>query len=154
ALAENLRYPNLLAGGRLDVAPDLTSVENGTGDRLLAFQADASRPLAASTRLDMGYRLNLRRYENAQDVERFVADAGAPPAAEEGHRYEYDEDSHAVYANLDQRWGRMGVQGGLRYERVSGVSTAPSLIPEFSVTHDDVFPSVNVSYDFGEGRQV
>jgi hypothetical protein len=151
--SENLRFPRNLDGERLDVDPDLTRIGSDTDDGVWSLQADLSKPLASATRLDIGFRGSVRTHRARQDVDLFTP--GDPSAdVNAADRYRYTEDAQAAYFTLDQRLGPLGVQAGLRAERVDGVVRSDLLSEDVSFRHDGLFPSANLAYDFGSGRQL
>jgi hypothetical protein len=152
ASTRNAHRPLTLDGGGTDVAPGMTSVGSASDDALWAFQADLSKPIAAATRIEVGYRGNFRGNENRQEGEVYVPDSGSTTTFLD--RFRYTEDSHATYVNLDHRIGKLSLQAGLRAEQVDGRVVASNLNEPIVTEHRGFFPSANLSYDLGGGRQL
>lgn len=150
---DTARNPFTLTGDPLDVAPDLTRIDASTDESLWAFQVDVQRPLADATRLDFGYRANFRTHSQRQEAGLYP-EGGDAAEWERYERFRYEENSHAGYANLDQRLGRLGFQVGLRAERVAGTNTATPLTGPISRSELELFPSANLAYDLQNGRQI
>lgn len=149
---ENLRHPRSLDGNPLPVQPDLTRVGVDSDDGTWAVQADLSKPAGSVTRIDVGYRANLRLNKNLQDLTLLTFGPGTT-ADFRDHGFRFSEDSHAAYLTLNHRLGRLGIQAGLRAERVDGLISASSIPEDVALRHDGFFPSANLAWDFGGGRQ-
>jgi hypothetical protein len=65
----NLHFAQALNGDRLGEDPGLTRLDTSFGESLWSAQADLSKPLGGATRIDIGYRVNLRENDNSQDGE-------------------------------------------------------------------------------------
>jgi hypothetical protein len=135
------------------VDPDLTRIGTDNDDGFWSLQADLSKPLASATRVDIGFRGSIRTYRALQEVT--LVTAGDPAAEmDEADRFRYTEDTQAAYFTLDQRLGPLGVQAGLRAERLDGVVRSDLLSEDVSFRQEGLFPSANLAYDFGSGRQL
>lgn len=150
---DSRRTPYSLDDEEITFAPDLTRVRSDDDDDSWSFQLDVARPIAARTRLDVGYRGNFRRAGNDLDVD-FETAGETPEIIRELGRFRYDEDYHAAYASLDHGIGRFALQAGLRTERVTGKNRATPLPAAISTEDSRLLPSANVAYQLGEGRQL
>lgn len=149
----NWRFPFTPEGEPIAVDPDLTGISAISQGDTWAIQMDLMRPLSSATRFDIGYRGNFRINQNRQDVDYFVAGVPSQDRDENG-LFHYDEDSNAAYVNVDNRLGSLGIQAGLRLEQVTGYNTSSLLAAPLRATESGLFPSANVAYDFGSGRQL
>ena len=133
-------------------ADDPVGVTNNDGyhdDDVLSFQADVSRPLGESAKVDVGYRVNLR---DNQDEQRLFE------SADEGPRSEHDlfrhlEDFHAAYVTLERRFGKVTGQAGLRGELARTTVEIPTAGDEFDNDYSQLYPSLNLAYEHGGGKQ-
>jgi len=150
---DSRRTPFSLTGEDIGAAPDLTLVRSDDDDDSWSFQVDVARPLAARTRVDFGYRGNLRSAGNDLGVE-FRTEEGEAEIVRQDGRFRYAEDYHAAYLTLDQGVGNLAMQAGLRAERVDGESRASTLTVPIATEDNRILPSANLAYQFGQGRQL
>ena len=117
-----------------------------------SFQADLSRPIGAASKIDLGYRANFRDNED----ENFLVETpfGLAPAFDEHVLFEHVENFHAAYVNLERRFGKVTAQGGLRGELADTRVEIPTEGDRYDNDYDQLYPSANVSYDHGGGKQL
>jgi hypothetical protein len=148
----NYHFAQTLDGDRLAGEPGLTHLDTSPEESLWSAQADLSKPLGATTRIDIGYRTNFRTNEYSEDGDIFTPSTTASNTFDD--RFHYTEDSHAGYVNVEHRIANMAIQGGLRAERLNGRVTTNIFENAIDTRHSGFFPSANVAYDFGGGKQL
>jgi ferric enterobactin receptor len=126
--------------------------ENNRTDALtyqLTAQADYTRPLAARTKLETGYKGNARWLDRDYTVVKDPLGSGDWARSELSNAFEFDEQVHAIYGVLTQGAGRFELQGGLRAE----YADRDFALADESFPHDytSFFPSAIVSYTPREG---
>ena len=141
----------------------LTYVPAGTGDQTAqqagasgyherSLQVDDTHPLGSLGKLELGYRGSERRTTNASDL-RFFAN-GVPVATplSNASDYAHREVFHSGYATVGSTFGRLSLQGGARAEFAHTTFDVRSTGQLFDHDYRSLFPSANVAWDFGKGR--
>lgn len=110
-----------------------------------SLQADYTRPLPRGAKLEAGYRAEWRGMDESQ--------AGSTLAPGVENEISHRETFHSAYLTLGGALGSWSAQAGLRGETAD---TELELLAgeTFSNDYASLFPSANLAYDFGEGRQL
>jgi len=139
---ESYSETRLAGGGELDTPQ---RVRTDGDERGVSLQADYTRPLGALT-LDAGYLGEVERQdatlfsESADATGAFVPDVGLNNA------FVFDESVHAVYAQASGRWGRWGLQAGLRGEVARTSFDLTTTGEAFRTDYESLFPSAFLAY--------
>ena len=145
---------NTLVPGTGEFVSDLLTGENDGyhDDGNWSFQADLSRPIGALSKFDLGYRANFR---DNQD-ENFLVETpfGFAPSRDEHVLFEHVEAFHAAYVNLERRFGKVTAQGGLRGEIADTRVEIPTEGDRYDNDYNQLYPSANLAYDHGGGKQL
>jgi outer membrane receptor protein involved in Fe transport len=120
----------------------------------LRFDLDYTRPWGDDGQIEIGYRAQL----DDRDTDRVYrvsldGETGAPESSEL-RGYGFGEDFHSAYLTLIRSAGPVGIQVGLRSERVDSRLDVPQIDERVENTYTGIFPSANLSYSLGEGREV
>ncbi|HEX2093265.1 MAG TPA: outer membrane beta-barrel family protein, partial [Longimicrobiaceae bacterium] len=86
-------------------------------------------------------------------VDVFSPAGATSPARTTRSAYEYREDFHSVYLTLGRKLGALGLQAGVRAEHAGTSFRLPDTGESFDNEYTSLFPSANLTYDFGQGRQ-
>ncbi|HEX7241854.1 MAG TPA: TonB-dependent receptor, partial [Longimicrobiaceae bacterium] len=148
-----LRHALGLDGDPLDAPAELTVNESEDLSGDLTLQADYTRPLGKNGKVEAGYRGTLRDTEDDDRLSVFPSESAPVPAWRTGSGYLYEEDFHSLYVTLGHRLGKLGVQAGVRAEQADTRFELRPTGERFDNDYGSVFPSANLSYDFGGGRQ-
>ena len=137
---------------RLDLPAEVVDNDGYHDDDVLSFQTDLSRPLGEASKVDVGYRANLR---DNQDEQRLFQDDAANGIVERSEHdlFRHLEDFHAGYVTLERRFGRVTAQAGLRGEIARTTVDIPTAGEQFDNDYRELYPSLNVAYDHGGGKQ-
>ncbi len=127
---------------------DLTIERGDDADRELSARLDYTRPWGEHGQLEIGARSELQTTDDERLLE--LVDDDASSRTETG--FQHRERFNSVYATVTRRFGAFGAQVGLRAERADTRFTLPSG-ESFENDYGSLFPSANVSWDFGEGAQ-
>jgi hypothetical protein len=135
------------------VPADLTVEDSDNRDRQLGLDADYARPWGEDGRVEVGYRGRLERQENDRLLRDFAGLAAGEPVATERDGFAHDEMFNSLYLTLLRGIGDFGVQLGVRAERADTRLELPTG-ESFENDYVSLFPSGNISYEIGEGRQL
>jgi len=145
----------IVAGGASAEGPSELMLEDRDAENTDTYlQADYVRPLGAEGKLDVGVRVSRRRHGEDALVRVFEAPDAADPREATRTGFRYDETFRSVYATADRRFGKLGVQLGVRAELASTDFTVARTGERFVNDYNSIFPSANISYDFGGGRSI
>jgi outer membrane receptor protein involved in Fe transport len=118
------------------------------------LKAEYRRPLPGDAKLTAGYQLQHddNAFDNL-DLRGMSQDLATPDPALTDH-FRYDQVINSVYGTYQRPIGDLTVLAGLRVEAVR--RTTDQLVLGRSDTYDEVraYPSLHLSYDLGEGRQL
>lgn len=113
-----------------------------------SLELDYTRPLAGLT-LETGYQAEARTQTSEQLF--LAAGADGPLQPESTSRFDFDDQTHALYAQLTVPLADFWtVKGGLRAERTWRTFALPERNEAFDETYSSLFPSVFLTYDRNE----
>jgi outer membrane cobalamin receptor len=134
--------------------PELTLTDRQEDNSETTVSGNYVQPLGELASIETGYQGTRRTTENDQLMSVFApADASAPIASTPSS-FDYTEQFHAFYLTANQRWGKLALQAGVRAELAETVLGLRLTGDEYANDYRSVFPSGNISYDFGGGRQL
>jgi iron complex outermembrane recepter protein len=119
------------------------------------LQADYEKKLSNNARIDFGAKATLRRFVRDQQLLEGDA-AGAPllanPLATD--TFQFVEDVWAGYLNYRNKWGKIGVQAGLRAEATFTQGTPTSWDSTIINNYLNWFPSLYLDYKIKENSSI
>jgi ferric enterobactin receptor len=120
----------------------------------LLLQADYVHPFGKEGKIEAGFRSSFRKINNDYTVEEQNNAGEWELLTRFSNDFDYDENIHAVYGTIGNKFGRISLQGGLRAE-LSDIRTA---LRETNEVNDrsylNLFPSVFVGYEFPADQTV
>lgn len=128
---------------------DVTFELDDDDDRELSGRVDYTRPWGEEGQIEIGYRSELQTNNNQRALE--LIDDGVATLLDTG--FEHREVFNSLYGTLTRRFGSFGAQIGLRAERADTRFQLPAG-ETFENDYASLFPSGNISYEIGEGKQV
>jgi hypothetical protein len=135
------------------IPAELTLEDEEELEREVSLDVDYSRPLGEVTELEVGFQAELQDNDNDRLI-RLIDDSTALPAGRLTDRgFDEREITTAAYATIQRAFGELGVQVGLRAERVDAALGVPTG-ETFGRDYVDLFPSLNLSYRVGERGRV
>jgi outer membrane receptor for ferrienterochelin and colicin len=134
---------------------DQTLLQRGSnGYHERSVQIDDTHPVGKNAKLELGYRGARRVTTNSSELE-FFADGGPLVTPLSGiSDYEHRERFHSGYFTLGSTFGHLSLQGGARGEAAVTKFDVRSSGHHFDNDYRSLFPSANVAWDFGRGRNV
>ena len=131
---------------------DLTEEEERQRDRELRFGVDYVRPLGDSGRIEVGYRLDTDGTDSDRTLRLVEGSAGATPV-ETALGFRHDQTFNAVYLTVQQGFGPLSVQLGLRGEDADTRFEVPTG-EVFENDYRSLFPSASLSARIDDSKQV
>lgn len=141
-----------LPDGELMKQPELSNSLTPTSINIQVAKLDYTHPLQNGAKFESGFRYSQVKSDNEMqfDIQKDGQWASDPGRS---NQFIYDEHISAAYANYQQQFGKLGLQGGLRAEYT--VSTGNSVTLNSQVRRDylDIFPSVFLNYALSDRHQ-
>ncbi len=135
-------------GGELDQRSN-----NDEGERSALIRVDYTHPFGKEGKFEVGYFGSLRQIDNKYLVEEFF-DNEWQRLAELSNDFNYDENIHAGYAIIGNKFNRFSFQAGLRFEHSEILTELLETQEENDRTYANLFPSVFLGYEFNEGNSL
>lgn len=140
-----------------DAAPLLTDLERttmGQQNRNTSVQLDYVRPIGADGKLETGYKGTLQQLDYDYYAEAFSdAQQAYLPDLNQNNTFQYDQQVHAAYAILEQQFGRLGAQVGLRAEQVQTTFDLATTNEAYDNDYFSLFPSTFLTYKVNDAHQ-
>lgn len=122
--------------------------------RQITAQADYTRPLSATLKLETGYKGNKRMLDRDFLVEKDALGDGNWLRSNLSNAFEFDETVHAAYGVLGQSIKKFQLQAGLRAERASRTFALTEPAESFPYDYTSLFPSGVVMYNKSDATQM
>jgi ferric enterobactin receptor len=116
-------------------------------------QTDYVRTLAARTKLETGYKANVRWLDRDYDVTKDSLGTGNWQPSNLSNGLSFNETVHAVYGVLSQGLGKFDLQAGLRGEQASRDFQLATTAQKYPYKYASIFPSGVVSYNVSDAMQ-
>jgi ferric enterobactin receptor len=121
----------------------------------LTAQADYTRPLGTTLKLETGYKGNARWLDRDFSVRKDALGDGNWVRSNLSNAFQFDETVHAVYGVLSQSLGKkVQLQGGLRAEQANRTFTLAEPAQRYPYDYTSLFPSGVVLYNSSEATQL
>lgn len=129
--------------------------DNAEGEREVQLSADYVRPWGGpGGRLELGYRAEVRDTDEDRVLEIFADEDEAVAALTTVTGFGYRETLHSAYGTASRTLGDFSVQAGLRAEMVDTRLALDETDETYENSYFSLFPSANLRYDMGGGREV
>lgn len=134
-----------------DSAGPSSRLDGAFGSRERSVEADDTHPLGAKGKLELGYRGSERRNANSRILQYFEDGAVVVTPLSSASDYEHREIFHSGYLTAGSTFGRASVQLGVRAEAANTTFDVRRTGTRYRNDYRSVFPSANLSWDFGRG---
>lgn len=130
-------------------------IEDQDEDRFL-LQADYVHPVGESTQYEAGYRGNYRDiYNQFYLAERQVfPDGPLEPDTGLNNSFGYKEFVNAAYFQYGQKFNKISLLAGLRYENTSVEIEQETSSETSKKSYDNLFPTLNLGLEFKDGESM
>ncbi len=139
--------------GTIPIAdPFLQKTINDNKFRLGSVQADYVRPIPKG-KVETGAKASTRHVDtDFAALDHDDAAGGFVNDPKRSNHFLFDEKIYAAYASLNQKWGRLGAQAGLRVEQALTTSRLVDTEEEFPNDYASLFPSLFLTWDLAPQR--
>jgi hypothetical protein len=141
------------AGADLGLPAELTVQDETEDERELSFNLDYVRPWGNGGQVEVGYRGEFEGSDNERLLQVFPSEDASVPATVSERGFSHQETFHSVYLTLLRKFGPLSAQAGVRGELADTWFELPSG-DRFENDYANLFPSANLRYDLGRGREV
>ncbi|MGH7483353.1 MAG: TonB-dependent receptor domain-containing protein [Longimicrobiales bacterium] len=141
-------------GGSAVLPAELTLEDAHENERDMTVQVDYVRPLSEEGQIELGYEAEYSRAENDRSLSLFADDAAADPTERTLSGFEHRELFNSLYLTVSRNFGDLAVQLGARAERADTRFETPDGEGPFEKDYASFFPSANIRYQLGDGRQL
>ena len=133
---------------------ELTLDDFQDGRLELQASADYHRPWGERGRVEVGYRAQRQDMDEARVLDVFADEDQAVAVVTTLTGFDYRETFHSAYATVSRTMGPVSAQLGLRAETVDTRLAVEGLDTVFTSSYFSLFPSGNVRWDVGGGREL
>ncbi len=119
---------------------------------IYSFKSDYAMPLK-NGRFEAGIKTSFVKNDNLVEYDRQLPDKSWSADSRSNH-FIYDENINAVYANLNKKYGKWSLQGGLRLENTMAKGYQVRNDSTFRRDLTNLFPSVFISHEFNKKNQL
>jgi outer membrane receptor protein involved in Fe transport len=138
----------------LAVPDELRLDDNQEGEREVQARADYVRPLGERGRVELGYQARMQDTDEDRVLELFPDGDETVAAITTVTGFGYRETFHSLYGTVAQVFGPLSAQVGLRAEQAATRLNVTGVADTFEHEYFSLFPSANLRYDLGGGREV
>jgi len=130
-------------------------IENQNENRAL-LQVDYVYPVGENIQYEAGYRGNYRDIFNSFFLEERLVFPDGPlvPDAGLNNSFNYEEFVNAAYVQYGQKFSKVNLLMGLRFEHTSVTIDQESLNSAAKRTYSNFFPTFNLGYEFKDGENI
>lgn len=133
---------------------ELTLDANDETERELQANANYVRPWGQGGRLEIGYRGEMRDTDEARALDVFADEGATTPSQTTRNGFGFRETFHSAYVTGSRQFGAFSAQLGLRAEQADTRLEVMGLDEAVENRYFSLFPSANLRYDLGDGREV
>ena len=139
------------------MAGSSTELERDATDALskqFTGQIDYTKTMKPRTKLETGYKANLRWLDRDFVVDKDVLGVGTWTPSAQSNAFEFDESVNAVYAVLSQGVQKFDLQAGLRGEHADRDFALAQTATRYPYKYNSLFPSAVVLYNATSATQL
>lgn len=140
-----------------NVLNDLEEVIEDQDEKRFLLQMDYVHPVGENIQYEAGYRGNYRDlFNNFYLAERqdFANDGPLVPDTGLNNSFNYKEFVNATYFQYGQKFNKISLLAGLRYEYTSVEIEQQTSVSSNKKTYGNMFPTLNIGYEFKDGENI
>ena len=140
-----------------NVLNDLEEVIEDQDEKRFLLQMDYVHPVGENIQYEAGYRGNYRDlFNNFYLAERqdFANDGPLVPDTGLNNSFNYKEFVNATYFQYGQKFNKISLWAGLRYEYTSVEIEQQTSVSSNKKTYGNMFPTLNIGYEFKDGENI
>ncbi|HET7274704.1 MAG TPA: TonB-dependent receptor [Longimicrobiaceae bacterium] len=143
-----------LEGDPTELPVEITTEDADENERETKFELDYVRPWGEGGQIEIGYEGNMQDTDDGRLLRIFEDIDADNPLSVRDNGYGYNEIFNSAYITLARKMGSFGAQLGVRAERANTELTIAETGEVFDKDYSSFFPSANLSYEFGGGKQM
>lgn len=140
-------------GGVAGIPDEFTYEDENESESELSMQLDYIRPFGEQGQIEFGYRGNFERSDSDRSLAIFESQDATNPISFSDLGVDQREQFNSAYLTVFRTIGRLGVQAGVRAEHADTRLIVPTG-DEYRNDYSTIFPSGNLRYDLGDGREL
>jgi hypothetical protein len=140
-----------------DVLNDLEQVITDQNETQALLQIDYVHPIEENVQYEAGYRGNYRDIFNSfylAERKDFENEGPLIPDAGLNNSFNYNEFVNAAYFQYGQKFDKLSLLAGMRYEYTSIDIIQETSLSEDKRTYGNFFPTINLGYEFKNGENI
>jgi hypothetical protein len=141
----------------LNTLNDLEQVNNDQDETQALLQIDYVHPVGENTQFELGYRGNYRDIFNSfylAEREDFENEGPLIPDTGLNNSFNYNEFVNAAYFQYGQKFNKISLLAGVRYEYTSIEIVQQTATTEDKRKYGNLFPTANLGYEFKDGENI
>ena len=138
----------------LGLPVQLTVDDTEGGERERQAQVGYVRPWGETGSVELGYRAEVRDTDDRRLLDIFADADDDATVTTTATGYDFRETFHSAYGTLSRTLGALTAQVGLRAERAETRLALEETPEVYENDYLSLFPSANLRYDLGSGREV
>jgi Outer membrane protein beta-barrel family/Carboxypeptidase regulatory-like domain/TonB-dependent Receptor Plug Domain len=143
-----------LAGDVSALPVELTLDDFDQTEREVEVNANYVRPWGEGGRFELGYRGEMQDTDESRALDIYSDEDETVATVSTLTGFGYREVFHSAYATASRQMGRLSAQVGLRAEQADTRLELTGLTDTYENSYFSLFPSANVRYDLGQGREL
>jgi iron complex outermembrane receptor protein len=132
----------------------LTLDDYDSGEREMQLRADYVRPFGPGGSVEIGYQARVQDTDEDRVLELFANGDETVPGIITSTGFGYRETFHSLYGTVSRMFGPLSAQVGVRAEQADTRLEVDEVEGDFENSYFSLFPSANLRWDLGGGRDV
>jgi outer membrane receptor protein involved in Fe transport len=142
---------------QVNVLNDLEQVIENQNENRGLLQIDYVYPVGEDIQYEVGYRGNYRAIFNSfylAERQDFENNGPLVPDVDLNNSFNYKEYVNAAYFQYGQKFSKISLLAGLRYEYTSIEIAQQTITTKDNRTYGNLFPTVNLGFEFKDGENI
>jgi outer membrane receptor protein involved in Fe transport len=142
---------------QVNVLNDLEQVIENQNENRGLLQIDYVYPMGEDIQYEVGYRGNYRAIFNSfylAERQDFENNGPLVPDVDLNNSFNYKEYVNAAYFQYGQKFSKISLLAGLRYEYTSIEIAQQTITTKDKRTYGNLFPTVNLGFEFKDGENI
>lgn len=142
---------------QINLLNDLEQVIEDQNETSALLQIDYVHPVGENIQYEAGYRGNYRDIFNSfylAERQDFVNNGPLIPDTGLNNSFNYKELVNAAYFQYGQKFNKISLLAGLRYENTSLEITQETVNSDNKRTYGNLFPTLNIGFEFKDGENI
>jgi hypothetical protein len=140
-----------------NILNDLEQVVEDQNEKRFLIQTDYVHPIGENIQYEFGYRGNYRDIFNSfylAERQDFLNNGPLVPDTGLNNSFNYKEFVNAAYFQYGQKFNKISLLAGLRYEYTSLEIVQQTATTINEITYGNLFPTLNLGFEFKDGENI